>query len=112
MFGRKQLPVRGKEAFAGIGAGHEIRMRMPVVDLEHLNLAPRAVLVALIAGQSFVRPAGRVDVAAVGVEESEHLIERSIFHHELHEVLYLSQLIGHGSDPPSDAPAKSGAPRR
>src|SRR5215467_12316651 len=26
VFSRKQLPVRGKEAFAGIGAGHEIRM--------------------------------------------------------------------------------------
>ena len=63
IIGRKQLVIGVEEAFAGIGARHQIGVQRVAVDLENPDLAAGVVGIRVAAGQSLIGVVGGRTVA-------------------------------------------------
>ncbi len=91
-----QLIGRVLEALARIGAGHQIGVRIRRLDLEHLDLATQIVRVPFRTGQPVEGVSSGRDVARIGVEKAEHVVERPVLQHQVDNVVDLTELVRHG----------------
>jgi hypothetical protein len=94
--GRKQLVVGVVKAFARIRSWHQVGMLGVFIDSVDSYLSADVVRIGFVARQSFEGLARRRKIAGVLIQKTQHLIERSIFQHQLDDVLYRGELIGQG----------------
>lgn len=83
--GSEQLLVGGEKSLLGVHQRVPVRVRVVRVDLEHRHFRAGGVVVRLGSCQTVkVVPKGSL---LPGVQESEQVVERTIFEHDHHDVV-------------------------
>ena len=96
IIGREELVICVVESLARICSRLQIRMRCRVIDFENRNFTTGRIRIRFIAGQTIEGMTGGRFICGV-IEKPKHLIEGSVFQHQLDDVVYCLKLVRHSA---------------